>query len=198
MCKGRSEESAWKCFSLHGQSHDNCMQSPCQLNIRAFRMTYYCSVRWGCRWSITIACTEWAGLMLCFVGSTWRSCALSCQRTRSFRQRAGHPALPALRWHPRQAGRMVWVPRLGLREVAGDNRDRFRIRYLRSHLGLRSRTRGWRHEPWCLIVVRHCCRCLWMFRALICGQSGPRYLRRSQLLSLPNLSSNSGGGGRFA
>ena len=33
-------------------------------------MTYYCSARWGCRWFITIACTEWAGLMLCFVGST--------------------------------------------------------------------------------------------------------------------------------
>ena len=34
-----------------------------------------------------------------------------------------------------------------------------------------------------------------MFRALICLQSGLRYLRQSQLLSLPNLSSNSGGGG---
>ena len=47
MCRGRSDESAWKCCSLHGQSHANCMKSPCQLNIRAFRMTYYCSVSWS-------------------------------------------------------------------------------------------------------------------------------------------------------
>ena len=141
MCRGRSEESAWKCFSLHGQSHDNCMKSPCQLNIRAFRMTYYCSVSWSCRWSITIACTDWAGLMLCFVESTWRSYALSYRGRRSLRQRAGHPALPALRWHPRQAERMIWVPRLGLRDVAGDNKNTFVIRLIRSRLGLRSRTR---------------------------------------------------------
>ena len=54
-----------------------CMRSPCQLNIRAFRMTYYCSVSWDCRWSITIASTDQAGLILCFMESTWRSCALS-------------------------------------------------------------------------------------------------------------------------
>ena len=45
-------------------------------------------------------------------------------------------------------------------DVAGDNKDIFWIRLLGSRLDIRSRTRGWRQEPWCLIVVRHCCRCL--------------------------------------
>ena len=67
---------------------------------------------------------------------------------------------PAPRWHPQQAGRMSCVQRLGLRDVVGDRKDRFRIRRPRSHLSSRSRTRGWRQEPWCLIVVRHCCRYL--------------------------------------
>ena len=52
-----------------------------------------------------------------------------------------HPALPALRWHQRQAERMGWVPRLGLRDVAGDNKNSFGIRLIRSCLGLWSRTR---------------------------------------------------------
>ena len=86
MCQGKSKEPACKGFSLHGQLHENSMQNPCQLNIRAFRMTYYCLVRWHCRWSTTIACTKWAGLVLCFEGSTWHSCALSYRRGRSFRQ----------------------------------------------------------------------------------------------------------------
>ena len=79
----------------------------------------------------------------------------------------GHPALPVLRWHPRQAGRMVWVLRLGLRDVGGDIKDRFWICLLGSRLSLRSSTRGWRPEPFFFIVVRHFCWCLRMFRALI-------------------------------
>ena len=64
-------------------------------------------------------CTEWAGLMLCFVGSIWHSCALSYRRTRSCRQQAGHPAPPVLLRRPRQAGRMVSVLRLGHLDIAG-------------------------------------------------------------------------------
>ena len=154
------------------------MQNPCRLNVRAFRMTYCCLVRWDCRWSTTIACTTWAGLILCFEGSTWHSCALSYRRERPLRQWGGHLSPPAPRWHPQQAGHMSCVPRLGLRDVVSDRKDRFRIRRLRSRLSSQSRTRGWRQEPWCLIVVRHCCRCLWMFRALICGLSDLRYLRQ--------------------
>ena len=146
---------------------------------------------------ITIACTEWAGLMLCLVGSIWRSCALSYRRTRSRRQRAGHPALPVLLCRPRRAGRVVSVLCLGHLDVAG-GKVRSWIRLHRSCLGLQSRTRGWWHGPWCLIVVWHCCRFLWMFRGLICGQSGLRYLLQSRLLSLRCISSNSGGGGGFA
>ena len=71
------------------------------------------------------------------------------------RQRVGHPALPVLLCRPRQAGRMVSVLRLGHMDVAG-GKERSWIRLHRSRLGLRSRTRGWRQGPWCLIVVRHC------------------------------------------
>ena len=138
-------------------------------------------------------CTEWAGLMLCVVGSIWRSCALSYRRTQSCRQRAGHMALPVLLCHPRQAGRMVSVLRLGHLDVAGGG-ERSWIRLHRSRLGLRSRTRRWRRRLWCLIVIRHCWRFLWMSRGLICGQTGLRYPLRSRWLSLPYMSSNSGGG----
>ena len=97
------------------------------------------------------------------------------------------------------AGRMVWVPRLVRLDVAG-GKDGLWIRLYRLRLGLRSRTCKWRQEPWCLIVVRHCCRFLWMSLVSICWQSSIRYRRQKLMLSLPNRSSHSGGGGggRFA
>ena len=46
----------------------------------------------------------------------------------------------------------------GLRDVADDRKDGSRIRRRTSHLSSRSKTHGWRQEPWCLIVVRQYCR----------------------------------------
>ena len=46
-------------------------------SLTAQHSTFSCSARWGYRWFITITCTQWAGLMLHFVGNIWRSCALS-------------------------------------------------------------------------------------------------------------------------
>ena len=80
----------------------------------------------------------------------------------------GKPSITAgPRWHPQQAGQISCVPHFSLRDVVSDHKDIFRIRRSRSRLSSRSRTSGWRQELWCLIVVRHCCRCLWMFRACI-------------------------------
>ena len=51
----------------------------------------------------------------------------------------------------------------------------------------------------CLIVVRHCCRFLWMSLVSTCRQSGLRYRLQRLMSPLPNVSSHSGGGGgRFA
>ena len=68
----------------------------------------YCSVRWGCRWSITIACTEWAGLMLYVswevLGAAARS--LTGEHDQSDSGRAIRPCLPSGGIHDRPDGRV--------------------------------------------------------------------------------------------